>query len=357
MRYTPIIALAVALFLVSCGGNNDKPLPPAKNYADVAAEKAIDEKAGKMARAMFGALPAVAENPDNPITEAKVKLGQMLYFDKRLSLNNTQSCNTCHDLGTFGVDNKPLSEGDLGKTGDRNSPTTLNAAFHATQFWDGRAKTVEQQAGMPITNPVEMNIPNEAFLEDRLGGIDMYKKMFSEAFGEEGVTYDKIELAIAAFERKLVTPSKFDDYMNGDDSALNLQEKRGMQAFMDVGCNTCHMGNLLGGNIFQKFGVYGSYWEYTKSERIDEGRFKETGVEGDKYMFKVPSMRNVTKTGPYFHDGSVADLGEAIQIMAKVELNKDLTEDQVGDMIAFLDALTGELPADLKTIPAELADQ
>lgn len=356
-KSTLTLVVPVAALLASCGGEAPKTEAPVVKETISAEEKAIDESAGKMARAMFGALPEVAENPDNPITDAKVKLGKLLYFDKRLSLNNTQSCNTCHNLETFGVDNKPVSEGDLGKTGDRNSPTTLNAAFHATQFWDGRAKDVEEQAGMPITNPVEMNIPNEEFLVERLSGIDMYQTLFNEAFGEQGVSYDKIELAIAAFERKLVTPSKFDDYMNGDDAALNLQEKKGMQAFMDAGCNTCHMGNLLGGNIFQKFGVYGNYWEHTKSEHIDEGRFKETGLEGDKYMFKVPSMRNITKTGPYFHDGSVADLGEAIQIMAKVELNKDLTEGQVTDMIAFLDALTGELPADLKSVPAELADQ
>lgn len=305
---------------------------------------------------LFQALPATSTHAENVRTEEKVKLGHILYYDNRLSENNTISCNSCHNLNTYGVDHLSFSPGHKGQLGGRNSPTVLNASLHTTQFWDGRAKDVEEQAGMPITNPDEMAIPNEAFLMKRLKGIPLYQELFAKAFPDEkeAIIYENLRKAIGVFERDLITPSRFDKYLEGDKSALNLDEKRGLLTFINTGCASCHNGALLGGNMFQKLGVYGNYWEFTHSKKIDNGRFDVSKNEADKFLFKVPSLRNVNETHPYFHDGSVADLGEAVAIMSKMQLNKTLSEPEVKDLVAFLQTLTGEVPAYAKEKPAEL---
>ena len=357
MRTIKLFFALILFIMISCGDKKG----PEKNVMEqqMEAQKAnaeLEAQIGERVRSTFQVLAAKAENPKNPITDAKVKLGKILYFDTRLSKDGTQSCNTCHDLNTFGVDNKPTSPGDNGGLGDRNSPTVLNAALHTSQFWDGRTKDVEEQAGMPILNPDEMAIPDEQFLVNRLSEIELYQGLFKEAFPEakEPLTYTNIQNAIAAFERTLLTPSKFDEYVKGNANALSADEKKGLKTFMEVGCTTCHMGSLLGGNMLQKFGVYGNYWERTGSEPIDEGRFAETGNEGEKYMFKVPSLRNIEKTHPYFHDGSIASLEEAVKIIAKVNLNIDLTEEQVKDLVTFMTTLTSDVPDDVKAMPVEL---
>lgn len=302
------------------------------------------------AKAFFGSLPAVAISDENISTEEKVLLGKTLYFDVRLSKDNTQSCNTCHNLDTYGVDNLPTSPGNNGELGTRNSPTVLNAALHTSQFWDGRDVTIEDQAGGPILNPVEMAIPSEQFLIDRLSAIDEYKNLFAKAFPDvtDPITYTNIKNAIGVFERELITPAKFDDYLNGNASALTENEIEGLQTFINTGCTTCHLGNALGGNMFHKFGLFGNYWDHTKSEMIDNGRFDITQKESDKYVFKVPSLRNIDKTYPYFHDGSIDDLKESVLIMAKLELNKDLSDEEAEKIVSFLATLTGEVPAQLK---------
>jgi cytochrome c peroxidase len=218
---------------------------------------------------------------------------------------------------------------------------------------------VEEQAGGPVLNPVEMAIPNEKFLIDRLSKVEMYKKMFAEAFPDQKkpITYENIRFAIAAFERTLTTPSKFDDYLGGNVEALSDVEKKGLSDFISTGCTACHSGSLLGGTMFQKFGLFGSYWDLTKSANIDEGKATLTKNEADKFVFLAPALRNVEKTAPYFHDGSVSSLAEATKIMAKLQLNKDLTDAEVADMVAFMNTLTGELPADVIAKPVELADQ
>ncbi|MCB0806449.1 MAG: cytochrome-c peroxidase [Bacteroidales bacterium] len=321
------------------------------------AEQKSDEKAGysaedsallKNAQALFQPLPEVAEDPSNPLSPEKIALGKTLYYDKRLSKDENISCNSCHNLETFGVDNEPTSEGDAGERGDRNSPTVLNAALHFVQFWDGRAKDVEEQAGGPIVNPVEMGIPSEEFLVEKLNGIEEYQPKFAAAFPDEEnpLTYDNVEKAIGAFERTLMTRSPFDDYLEGNVEALTAQQRTGLKSFMDAGCTTCHMGVLLGGSMYHKFGIFDDYWEHTKSEKIDEGLATVTGEESQKFMFKVPSLRNVDKTFPYYHDGSVAELGEAIDIMAKTQLGKELTDQEIADIGAFLSSLTGEVPKD-----------
>lgn len=300
----------------------------------------------KEATLRFKPLPTTAENPENPLSEAKIELGKKLYYDTQLSKDGNISCNSCHDLATFGVDNEPTSDGDDGSIGDRNSPTVLNAAFHQTQFWDGRAKDVEEQAGMPILNPVEMAIPSEAFLVDRLKATEDYPSMFAAAFpGEtDSLTYLNIQKALGAFERTLITPSRFDAYLEGDQDALTPQEMAGMEKFIQLGCTTCHNGVNVGAYSFQKFGLFGDYWEHTGSRKVDEGRYAMTKEDADKFVFRVASLRNVAETAPYFHDGSVETLEEAIRVMVAVQLAIELRDEEVDNLAAFLRSLTGEVP-------------
>ncbi len=305
------------------------------------------------AKSLFKPLQGDAENPDNPITKEKVLLGQTLYFDKRLSKDETVSCNTCHNLETFGVDNEETSDGVGGQKGDRNSPTVLNAAYHFTQFWDGRAKDVEEQAGGPILNPIEMAMPDQETVIKRLQAVQGYREMFAAAFpGEEQpVNYVNLQKAIGAFERKLITPSRFDEFLMGYEDVLTDQEKKGLQTFMDVGCTACHSGTVLGGSMYQKFGLAGNYWDFTNSEKVDNGRFLVTKNEADKMLFKVPSLRNIEKTHPFFHDGSVDNLPDAVRIIAKLQLSKDLTDQEVQEIVTFLKTLTGTVPPELAKAP------
>ncbi len=333
-----LLIITAGTLLASCGGKkeNDLETREHKRYDAILYEKS---------KGVFSAIGGQAASTDNAITPEKSKLGYYLYHDNRLSKNNTQSCNTCHNLSTFGVDREATSAGDLGGRGDRNSPTVLNAALHDTQFWDGRASDVEQQAGMPILNPVEMNIPSEAFLISRLKEIQLYQDLFKSAFPGEAdpITYKNLRLAIAAFERTLITPSRFDRYLRGDSMALTITEKKGMLTFIEVGCTSCHYGPLLGGNSFQKFGVFHDYMPLTGSQKADEGRYAVTKNEADKNVFKVPTLRNIGETYPYFHDGSVASLDQAVKIMGKTQLDVDLSENEVTKIVAFLNSLTGEL--------------
>lgn len=272
---------------------------------------------------------------DEQKNAALIKLGKMLYLDPRLSVNNKISCNSCHGLGNFGVDNEPTSPGHEGKRGSRNSPTTLNAALHIAQFWDGRARDVEEQALGPILNPVEMGMPDKGTVVKKLKEIDAYQKLFSEAFSDQKhpFNYNNIGVAIGAFERTLLTPSRFDDYLNGDDDALSKAEKKGLHKFVHIGCATCHNGVAIGGNSFKKIGLVEPY------ETSDLGRYEVTKIESDKYVFKVPGLRNITQTAPYFHDGSVTTLEEAIRLMAKHQLGREVGHGFIRDVKAFLGSL------------------
>jgi cytochrome c peroxidase len=294
----------------------------------------------------FQAIEGPAEKADNPISTEKINLGKMLYSDTRLSKTGNNSCNSCHNLATYGVDNQSFSKGDAGKLGGRNSPSVYNAALHTFQFWDGRAKDVEEQAGMPILNPVEMAIPSKEFLVNRLKQTQDYPALFAAAFPNDPnpLSYENLQKAIGAFERTLVTPSRFDDFIGKNPSHLNAEEKEGLKLFIETGCTNCHSGKAIGGGQLQKFGVFGDYQAATGSSKHDVGRMEVTKSGSDKDVFKVASLRNVAKTAPYFHDGSVADLDQAVKIMAKTQLNKDLTEDQVKKMVIFLESLTGPLP-------------
>ncbi len=340
------LCVAIAAALVSCGGGpkNEQAAGPNPDSVLVAA------------KAVFQVLPTGAPNPANPVTAEKVALGKQLYYDVRLSMHNTESCNTCHNLATFGVDNKSTSPGDNGKLGTRNSPTTLNASLHFVQFWDGRMKDVEEQAGGPVMNPAEMSMPAEKEVLARLNKSDGYKKMFAAAFPDQKnpVSFENMRLAIAAFERTLLTPGRFDKFLAGDTKALDTAELRGLMAFTQTGCTTCHMGSLMGGNMFQKYPLFGTHKDLTGSTVDDQGKMQATKSEADKYFFKVPSLRNIAETWPYLHDGSVKSLDSAITVMAKGQLNKQLTPEQTADIAAFLKSLTGEVPADAKVAPAAL---
>jgi cytochrome c peroxidase len=351
-KYIILGSLITASVWYSCSSEN------AGKIKLSAAELKADQDLLAQAQGVFKTLPTVAENPKNPISVEKVLLGRMLYFDTRLSKTGNNSCNSCHNLATFGVDNKATSLGDAGKNGDRNSPTVFNAALHIAQFWDGRAKDVEEQAGGPILNPVEMGLPDMKFCVDKLAKVEAYQIAFKAAFpnDKEAITYDNMTKAIGAFERKLITPSKFDDYLKGNTEALSKEEKVGMTTFINSGCIACHSGALLGGTQFMKFGLINDYHALTGSSTKDLGKMALTKNEADKDIFKVPSLRNITKTAPYFHDGSVAELSKAIKVMGKTQLNKDLTDVEVSSIITFLDALTADIPEEMKTAPKELAE-
>ncbi len=294
---------------------------------------------------LFRPLPAVVSSDANPVTEAKVALGRALFLDPRLSRDRNVSCNTCHPLDRYGADGTPVSTGHKGQKGARNSPTVYNAAGHIAQFWDGRAATVEEQAAGPVLNPVEMAMPSATEVVAVLRSIAEYREMFRRAFPGEAdpLTFDNLGRAIGAFERRLLTPGRWDRFLKGEEGALSDAEKAGFNRFVASGCAACHYGPYLGGNAFQKAGMVRS-WPKT----ADAGRFQVTGKESDRYVFKVPSLRNVARTAPYFHDGSEARLGGAIQTMARHQVGRNLAEAEVRGIAAFLEALTGELPPNVR---------
>ena len=290
---------------------------------------------------LFGPLPAVMGSPDNPATDAKVKLGRILYYDPRLSANQKISCNTCHPLDAYGAESEPVSTGHKNQKGTRNAPTVYNAAGHFVQFWDGRAPTIEEQAKGPITNPVEMAMPSKAVAVQVIQSMPEYVALFKSAFPEEKdpITYNNMALAIGAFERGLVTPSRWDAFLEGDSSALTEAEKAGFNTFAANGCQWCHYGPYVGGAAYQKLGVMKPWPSQT-----DQGRYQVTKQETDKMVFKVPPLRNIKKTGPYFHDGSVATLDQAIRNMAVHQRGVTLTDAQVNSIEVWLDSLTGQVP-------------
>jgi cytochrome c peroxidase len=272
---------------------------------------------------------------------AKVDLGRMLFYEPRLSLNNDVSCNSCHDLASYGVDGKPVSTGHLNQRGGRNAPTVYHASGHIAQFWDGRAADVEEQAKGPVLNPIEMAMPSAAEVEARLRSIPGYVAAFKKAFPGESqpVTFENMARAIGAFERNLVTPSRWDKYLAGEKSAVTAEEIRGHEEFVKGGCAACHSGESIGGGLFHRLGARKAWPVAT-----DVGRIAVTKAESDRMVFKVPSLRNIEKTGPYFHDGQVATLSEAVRLMGQYQLGEDLADERVNSIVAWLRSLTGELP-------------
>ncbi len=329
-----IFVVAIALFTAcNTSGNQDQ-----KSGKMTEADKKLMETAKRF----FGQLPAPAD-PNTPLA----KLGKKLYYETKLSANGKMSCNTCHPIDAYGVDNLPVSPGHDGTPGTRNSPTTFNAWFHTTQFWDGRSPNLADQAKMPILNADEMGLKTGDQVVEILKNDTDYPGLFKAAFPEQDnpITFDNFAIAIAEFESTLATPAAFDDYLKGAASMLDNDQREGLSLFIETGCIACHIGPGLGGNIMQRFGVvHGPYWEFTGSKLRDAGKAEVTNKPADSLIFKSPSLRNIEKTGPYFHDGSVASLKEAVKIMAFTQLGRELTDTQADKMVEFFKTLTGNIP-------------
>lgn len=371
-----LLSLAVLSALAACGGQESKEQKPASapteasavqttpeaaSTASAASQAAVDSNVSpedqellKRAQGIFKPLPSAEEMQKlRPFTDEQVKLGHQLWYEPRLSKGNTVSCNSCHNLATAGVDNLPTSQSHKGQFGGRNSPTALNAALLGMQFWDGRAADVEEQAGGPLVNPVEMANDSQEAAAAKIAKIPEYQELFKTAFPEDGaVSFKNITTALGAFERTLLTPTKWDDYLKGNVNALSEQERKGVRAFMDNGCIACHSGVNLGGATFQKFGlVEGPYWKFIEDPKHDKGRADVTKKAEDEFFFRVPGLRNVAKTYPYFHNGSVWELDKAVTIMGKAQLGKDLSKEDTDNIVAFLKTLSGNVSDTARTMP------
>ncbi|NUM43418.1 MAG: cytochrome-c peroxidase [Anaerolineales bacterium] len=328
-----VFSLGLALILAACS-------------TATPTEEAVPEVTADMLK-VFGTLPEEVTPTGYEMTDELIDLGRMLYYEPRLSVNGNMSCNTCHGLNNYGMDGLRFSFGHTGNPVGRNSPTVYNAALHTAQFWDGRAADVEAQAKGPILAGGEMGMPSAEFVVETLKSIPGYLPYFEAAFPGDAdpITYDHVGQAIGAFERRLVTPGRFDQFLAGDETALTEREQRGLALFIDTGCIACHSGPALGGGMYAKLGASEPY------VTNDLGRYAVTQAEADKYAFKVPSLRNIAMTGPYLHDGSIPTLETMVQLMVRHQLGKELSTDQVNDIVTFLRSLTGELPGEYTAMP------
>ena len=322
-------------------------------FASLSSGADTDWETMKQAQQLFKPLPKLMDSEQNPVTPEKVRLGKMLFYESRISIDGTVNCAKCHPMSFYAADGLRKAIGNHCKENPRNAPTLFNAADQISQHWIGNRTSVEDQAKQSVIGPPAFGMVKYEDVEKRLKEYKDYVSLFKAAFpsDKELVTVDNFAKAIGAFERTLVTPAPFDSYLKGDEKALTLVQRHGLKTFMDTGCMGCHSGTYVGGQMYQKFGIIEPYWKYTKSEKIDEGRFAVTKAETDKYFFKVPVLRNVEKTPPYFHDGSIDTLKQAVLIMAKVQLGKELSGQQIGEIVDFLKALTGEIPDDVLKIP------
>lgn len=313
----------------------------------------VDEKDAllKDARGVFEPLPKDMATRAFPVTADRVSLGRKLFFDPRVSADGTVSCSRCHLSALYMTDGLPKARGVHDKLSPRNAPTVLNAALHFSQHSDGVFENVEEQAKKSLI-PAFGN-PDYATAEARIKAIPGYTELFKKAFPNEAepVTADNWGKAIGTYERTLVTPSRFDEYLAGKTDSLSAEESRGLRVFIDTGCANCHDGAGVGGSKFRKFGVKEDYWKATRSPGTDHGRFDLTKKAADTDVFKVPGLRNVEMTPPYFHDGSVTALPDAVRIMARVQLGKALSDEDTTAIVAFLKSLTGRMPKDAATAP------
>lgn len=306
----------------------------------------------KDAKRVFAPLPAApAESPD------KVRLGRQLFFETRVSADGNVGCVHCHQPDLQGADALPKSFGVFGKANPRNAPTVFNAALQFKEHWRGDRESLEDQATKSLLGAASFGNPDYAAVVSKLRSIPGYAELFAKAFPEDKdpINEKNWGKAIAAFERTLPTPSRFDAFLNGDAKALTAAEQAGLRKFIDLGCASCHDGAGVGGGSFQKFGVIEDYWKATGVAEPDKGRADVTKNDADLYVFKVPSLRNVAKTAPYFHDGSVAELPRAVRIMGKVQLGAELSDKDVESIVAFLGSLTAPVPANYSA-PTPLPD-
>ncbi len=334
-RLTVLSALAISAS-VGCDKKSDAPQPTTAPAQTAAVQTALER--ARASAGAFAPLPEHWARPDQ--TEAQEALGRILYYEPRLSKSQELSCNSCHLLDKYGVDSAPTSTGHNKALGTRNSPTVYNAAGHFRQFWDGRAADVEEQAKGPVLNPVEMAMLDEAHVIRLINSIPGYEALFKEAFPEDltPISYDNIAKAIGAFERKLVTPSRWDKFLKGDDTALSEEELEGFNRFAASGCMACHNGALVGGTTYQQVGSVKPW-----PNQDDQGRFEVTQDPNDKMMFKAPSLRNVAMTAPYFHDGSVKELSEAVKVMGTYQLGATISDEDARLITTWLGTLTGEI--------------
>jgi len=295
------------------------------------------ETAGAADKQLEPIAPAIGINKE------KAELGKKLFFDPRLSKSGFISCNSCHNLSRGGTDNLKTSIGHNWQQGPINSPTVLNSSMNFVQFWDGRAKDLKDQAGGPIANPGEMAFTHD-LAEEVLQSIPGYVTEFKSVFGKEKINIDQVTDAIAEFEKTLVTPnSRFDQWLQGDKEALTAEEQTGYKLFMDSGCISCHYGAAMNSASFQRMGVAEEY--KAKSQSPTEGRKDVTGKDAHRFMFKVPTLRNIELTYPYFHDGGVQTLPEAVDTMARHQLDKKFSKEENARIVAFLKTLTGDQPS------------
>ncbi|MGE5721698.1 MAG: cytochrome-c peroxidase [Sphingomonadales bacterium] len=349
------LAIAISLILPLAACKKSEPVAGNEAGAESAAPAGpASEALMARARDLFKPIPAAAQTT---ASQDEIALGKQLFFEPRLSGSHAISCASCHNLGLGGTDNESTSIGHRWQRGGRNAPTVLNAVFNTAQFWDGRAKDLKEQAGGPMVNPIEMASP-QAHVVEQLKAIPGYAALFAKAFPNQSdpITLDNAQAAIAAFEATLITPNApFDRYLQGQANALSPVQKQGLALFIDKGCASCHNGVNVGGGMYAPFGVV----EKPGADILppgDKGRFMVTKTASDEYVFKVPTLRNITLTAPYFHTGSAWDLRQAVAVMGTSQLGTVLSEDEVDTITAFLGSLTGDQPrVELPQLPPSVA--
>lgn len=353
MRFAPLGPIVFAISLAGCDKKTEAtPAPMTETPGPANPAPATEAPKGRpydpAQLAVFAPLPAKLERPDNLLTDDKVALGKQLYFDTRLSKGQDVSCNSCHDVTKSGAGEGAVAVGTKKTKGTRNAPTIFNAAGGSAQGWDGRAPLVEDFLAPHAADAAVMGA-DEKRLVDTVKSMPAYTATFKKAFPDEkgAISGATITKAIAAYTRKLLTPGRWDAFLGGDQAALTDVEKVGLGAFMEANCTTCHAGKNVGAAQNQKLGVAKPWLPVP----ADVGRFAVTNAEVDRFVFKVPTLRNVTKTGPYLHDGSVASLDELTKMMERHQVGKELTDAQTKSIVSFLGALDGDAPKELVKKP------
>jgi cytochrome c peroxidase len=334
------VVLILSFVIAGCGGDEERSPEPSAEAAPQQPPRPLRELVGTV----FEPLPETVE-----INREKMLLGRSLFHENALSGDGTVSCATCHMLSHGGAEPRATSTGIRGQVGPINAPTVLNSEHNFVQFWDGRAANLLEQAAGPVGNPIEMGGEWPTILE-RLRANEAYVTGFRALYGDAGITQEYVLECIVEYERSLSTPAPFDRWLRGQDDALNEEQQRGLRLFVDTGCTTCHRGRNVGGDSYQRMGLVNNYFE-RRGGRVTEadlGRFNVTHAEEDRHKFKVPTLRNVALTAPYFHDGSERELAGAVRTMAYVQLGRELSEADAASIVAFLGSLTGELPADAR---------